>query len=155
MTAPYRGVNLPPESSFSAWMRNNLRDSQDPSDALSVCDIDFHVNRFRIRGCRDHQLVMGFELKTHGRQPGVNGREHLVQQQLLYDFNRGPTAYISPITGQCVRMQPCGFHLLSLSGQSVEDSSDIRWDSVPVTPEQLVRLLNMDLVMIGGELYEV
>lgn len=122
--------NEPP---FNAWVRLNLRDAQ---SGLAVSDLDLVLFRWDVG-----RLALA-EVKTRGATvPFAQGDLlHVLDQLLAAGAAAGP---VDTARGRRI-VDYRGLYLVQLSGTTPEDSEQILVDGVPVTKEQLARLLNLE-----------
>lgn len=128
-----RGRVLGNESAFNAWVRLNCRDAQ---AGLAVSDLDLCAFRW------DAGRLGLFEVKTRGGTVPFAQADllHVLDQLLAAGAAAGP---VETARGRRT-VDYRGLYLVQLSGTTPEDSEQILVNGVPVTKEQLARLLSLE-----------
>lgn len=152
------GSTMTSETAFGRWLRNHP-DLDSRCAGLSIMDTDYVFHRFRTELGRDFHCLMMVEVKKHGvvMRPAQYDTAHVLNQ-LLRNRRTTPTKrkrfqterhnlmkVDSTLQKRKVWLRAFGVHVLTFAGRGPEDSLWIKWDSKPVTQEQLVALLRFDL----------
>lgn len=151
------------ETAFERWMRG--QEQLDSSLGIVRFDLDVLVHRYMThtdkRGCRDLQLLMGIEVKTHGGELRLTQQDSFSmlsqvmrnRKKNVHRDKRGrhakdrnpPCKVWSHILRRDVALRLYGMHLLELSGDDPDDSVSIAWDKKPIKRQDLIDVLRFDI----------
>lgn len=165
MTAQHRriiicekcGQETTEETGFGRWLR-----AQDalPSFGARECfvfsDIDYVVHRYMWNGSRNKQIVMLIEVKTNDAPISNSQGDTLYKlNALLTDYQRHEQACTGVPLGRYTNgsvdksnlayIKCAGVHVLTMSGDSPDNSRRIVWGRKKITSDQLVRILRFDI----------
>lgn len=123
-----------PEEPFRRWMRTRLLDSK---RGLSVTDLDAVLfNYLNGRLC----LV---ECKSHMANVPFSQRDTLSILDQFLRLGAGTGVAVSTARGKR-RVTYEGLHMLRVSGSCPDNSQVVLLDGRPVSPEELIQVLNME-----------
>ena len=127
------------ESAIGRWFRK--QSDQLPSvndvDGYFISDLDFIVHRFKLDKSRNKQRLMTIEVKCGGAEVSASQLDTL---QALHGTMI--TKGLVKVNGRIVIN--CGVHILRLSGNDPDDSSEMWWNGEPIDKQTLLLLLRMD-----------
>lgn len=145
------------EDPISKWIKANPH--IDSRVGFTVMDNDLIVHRFKTTHGREFQCLMFIEIKSFGKQLEDWQRDTMaIVNQFLRNrrttpFRRRalqingcePNRVWSTKNKRYVNVKAFGFHLLSLSGSTPDDSRVMIWDKRPIDKPKLNQILRFDL----------
>jgi hypothetical protein len=142
------------DSPFGGWLRSR---PELPSTHLVATDLDFSIQRYKTHvdgeGSRDIQSMMLLEVKTRSGKP----KESQLETLWLTHRSAETQSRTNPIKFNGKILKHPGVSILSLSGQTPDDSIEINWGRFTkdrhrpllhwkkINVSQLIKLLNFEI----------
>lgn len=146
------GHQMPAETAFGRWMRENQQ--LESSNGIVRTDCDHIILRYKThKDGRDFQLMMIVEAKEYGREPDpcqTDILSFLAQtlqmrgQQVHGAKTHRSVRLKSRLLNRDVLVRNFGVHLLQFEKTSPKDSKWIKWDRREINPQVLTEILAFD-----------